>query len=31
MMVKFIGYHELIENKKATGRLRDLDDIENLK
>lgn len=28
--VNFIGYHDLIKNKKETGRLKDLDDIENL-
>ncbi len=27
----FIGYHDLVKNKKATGRHRDLDDIENMK
>lgn len=29
--VFFIGYNDLIKNKKATGRHRDIDDIENLK
>lgn len=28
--MNFIGYHDLITNKKATGRHRDLDDVENL-
>ena len=28
--INFIGYHDLITNKKATGRHRDLDDVENL-
>jgi phage replication-related protein YjqB (UPF0714/DUF867 family) len=27
----FIGYNDLIKNKRATGRLKDLGDIENLK
>jgi hypothetical protein len=27
----FIGYNDLITNKRATGRLKDLGDIENLK
>jgi hypothetical protein len=30
MLVNFISYHDLIKNKKATGRHRDLDDLENL-
>lgn len=30
LMVNFIGYNELIKNKKSSGRLRDIDDIENL-
>lgn len=30
MKVNFISYHDLITNKNATGRHRDLDDIENL-
>lgn len=28
--VNFIGYHDLIKNKKASGRHQDLGDIENL-
>lgn len=28
--VNFIGYNDLLKNKKASGRLRDLDDIEHL-
>jgi len=31
LIVNFISYKDLIKNKKATGRLRDLDDLENLK
>ena len=31
MIVNFIGYKELLKNKKLTGRARDIDDIENLK
>ena len=31
LLVNFIGYNDLIQNKKATGRSRDIDDIENLK
>lgn len=31
LMVNFISYDDLIKNKKASGRLRDLDDLENLK
>lgn len=30
LKVNFIGFNELIKNKKATGRARDIDDIENL-
>ncbi len=30
VMVNFIGYHDLLKNKKETGRLKDLDDIDNL-
>jgi hypothetical protein len=30
LLVSFIGYQDLLKNKKASGRLRDLDDIENL-
>jgi len=26
----FIGYHDLVTNKKASGRHRDLDDVENM-
>ncbi|MEO7524250.1 MAG: nucleotidyltransferase [Ferruginibacter sp.] len=29
--VKFIGYKDLLKNKKESGRPRDIDDIENLK
>jgi hypothetical protein len=28
--INFIGYADLIKNKKASGRLQDLGDIENL-
>ena len=31
IIVNFIGYNELLKNKKHTGRPRDMDDIENLK
>lgn len=31
MPVNFISYNDLVANKKATGRPRDMDDIENLK
>ena len=31
LIVNFISCKDLIKNKKATGRLRDLDDLENLK
>jgi predicted nucleotidyltransferase len=31
VVVNFIGYEDLIKNKKESGRLRDIDDIENLK
>jgi predicted nucleotidyltransferase len=31
MIVNFIGYWDLIKNKKESGRLKDLDDIDNLK
>jgi len=31
LLVNFIGYQDLINNKKASGRLRDIDDIDNLK
>jgi len=30
ILVNFISYNDLILNKKATGRHRDLDDLENL-
>jgi hypothetical protein len=29
--MNFIGYHDLLKNKKASGRYKDLDDIENMK
>jgi hypothetical protein len=29
--VNFISYQDLVKNKKATGRNRDLDDLENMK
>jgi hypothetical protein len=29
--VNFIGFHDLIKNKKETGRPKDLDDIDNMK
>jgi predicted nucleotidyltransferase len=31
LIVNFIGYGDLIKNKKESGRLKDLDDIDNLK
>lgn len=31
ILVNFIGYKELLQNKKASGRNRDKDDLENLK
>jgi hypothetical protein len=31
LVVSFIGYRDLLKNKKETGRLKDLDDLENLK
>lgn len=31
LIVYFIGYQDLIKNKKESGRLRDLDDLDNLK
>lgn len=31
LKVNFIGYNDLLKNKKESGRARDLDDIENLK
>ncbi len=30
LFVNFIGYEDLLKNKKESGRLRDLDDIDNL-
>jgi hypothetical protein len=30
LLVNFIGYNDLLKNKKESGRLRDLDDIDNL-
>ncbi|MBL0127870.1 MAG: hypothetical protein IPP83_10540 [Flavobacteriales bacterium] len=30
LAMNFIGYHDLVTNKKATGRHRDLDDLENM-
>lgn len=30
LLVNFIGYDDLLKNKKESGRLRDLDDIDNL-
>lgn len=30
LLVNFIGYNDLLKNKKKSGRNRDLDDIENL-
>jgi predicted nucleotidyltransferase len=31
LIVNFIGYQDLLKNKKESGRLRDLDDLEHLK
>ena len=31
MKVHFIGYNDLLKNKKESGRPRDIDDIDNLK
>ena len=31
LLLDFIGYDELVKNKKVSGRSRDLDDIDNLK
>ena len=31
MTVNFIGYSDLLKNKRASGRPRDMDDIDNLK
>ena len=30
LSMNFIGYHDLVTNKKASGRHRDLDDLENM-
>ena len=30
VMINFIGYNELLRNKKVSGRLKDMDDIDNL-
>lgn len=30
LTVNFIGYNDLLKNKKASGRLRDLDDLDHL-
>ncbi|MCW5898591.1 MAG: hypothetical protein KIT10_04915 [Flavobacteriales bacterium] len=30
LAMNFIGYHDLVTNKRATGRHRDLDDVENM-
>ena len=30
LIVNFIGYEDLLKNKRESGRLRDMDDIENL-
>ena len=30
LAMNFIGYHDLVTNKKASGRHRDLDDVENM-
>lgn len=31
LKVNFIGYKDLLKNKKESGRPRDIDDIDNLK
>ena len=31
LTINFIGYDDLVKNKKSTGRHRDLDDLENMK
>jgi predicted nucleotidyltransferase len=31
LSISFIGYEDLVKNKKSTGRHRDLDDLENMK
>ena len=30
LSMNFIGYYDLVKNKKASGRHRDLDDVENM-
>ncbi|MCB0779969.1 MAG: hypothetical protein KDC03_10630 [Flavobacteriales bacterium] len=30
LRMNFISYHDLVKNKRATGRHRDLDDLENM-
>ena len=30
LLIDFIGYNDLLKNKRSSGRLRDLDDINNL-
>ena len=30
LSVNFIGYNDLLKNKRESGRLKDIDDIENL-
>lgn len=30
LAMNFIGYHDLVTNKRASGRHRDLDDLENM-
>ena len=30
LRINFIGYEELLKNKKASGRTKDLNDLENL-
>ena len=30
LLIDFIGYNDLLKNKQSSGRLRDLDDINNL-
>ena len=31
LIVNFIGYEDLLKNKRESGRPRDIDDIDNLK
>ena len=31
LTMNFIGYHDLVKNKKASGRHKDLDDLENIR